>query len=268
MTAIRTLIATALVLTQPVFRVDAATPGIDPWGAPHGPAPTDPGPTDPGPSAEQEPAHAPGEAEPAPPPTNRPFDAADRRAPRRRVALMPRFAYRLGEAGRAVTPAPGYGLAGTIEIAYLRSPVGIEGLLGIDFSYDRFAAGEVGVVNDGMVRMFGYTRVISETSFILVHTAAVAVGPVRPYFTIGGGLGLGYFDSAAMELRPGSARDAHFLGRASLGMDVTLGRTWSVAIRGDYTAVRGISPFVTSDGRPLALFGDLFGLGAGVAYRF
>ncbi len=230
---------------------------------------------DPMPEPEPEPKAVGGDAEPAPAPPpppatpTREFREADRPLPRHRVALLPRFAYRLGEAGRTVTPAAGFGLAGTIEIAYLRAAAGLEAAVGIDFAYDRFAADEQGSTPvDGQEIRFGATRVVSETSFILVHTATASVGPVRPYLTIGGGLGLGYFGSAALDLRPGSARDTHLLGRVSLGVDIILNRAAYLALRADYTSVQNVSPFVTEDGRRLAVFGDLFNLGAGVAYRF
>ncbi|MBC8132454.1 MAG: hypothetical protein H7X95_05685 [Deltaproteobacteria bacterium] len=109
---------------------------------------------------------------------------------------------------------------------------------------------------------------ISETSFVLVHTAAVRLGITRPYLSVGAGIGLGYFDSPALALRPGTATDTHLLGRASLGVDVAVTRTWGIAVRADYTAVRRASAFRTDDGRSLALFGDLFAVAVGIAYRF
>jgi hypothetical protein len=267
-----------------VGRAHASVPGlIDDRALGIGGGNADPGP---GPAATPEPKRgAGGEAEPAPPPPAEPGASAVSAGaepglpPRHRMSVMPRFAYRLGNAGRAVSPAPGFGVGGTIEISYLRrgasagphdrSGAIFEAALGLDFAHDRFAISEQGSVTvDGMVETFGSTRVVSETSFVLVHTVAARVGRVRPYLTLGGGLGVGYFDSAASELRPGTARDAHVLGRASLGVDVTVTRSWNAAIRADYTAVRGASPLVTDAGRSLAIFGDLFDLGAGIAYRF
>ncbi len=238
----------------------------------------DPGP-DPGPTEAPEPKPAIGDAEAAPasqhPPSAPPplpiggaASAVDawRQGPRHRIAVMPRYVHRLSGPGLAVTPSSGFGIAGTIEIAYLRAVAGLEAALGIDFSYDRFASGEVAsVAFDSMPKTF---RVTSETSFVLVHTASARVGRMRPYLSVGAGVGIGYFDSAAPELNPGTANDAHALGRVSAGLDMTMARVWSASIRADYTAVRGISSLVTSTGDRLALFGDLFGLGAGLAYRF
>jgi hypothetical protein len=275
----------------PVARAHVAPPGvIDDRDLANGRAAVDPGP---GPAVAPEPKRGGGgDAEPAPAGStpesgNAALLAAveDGPPPRHRVSIMPRFAYRLGDAGRAVVPSTGFGVGGTIEISYLRVPgvrtgspstgprapsrVTWEAALGIDFAHDRFAISERGSVPiEGTETTFASTRVVSETSFVLVHTAAARVGWVRPYLTLGGGLGLGYFDSAASDLRPGSAREAHLLGRVAFGVDVTLAHSWIAAIRADYTAVRGASPMVTDTGRTLTIFGDLFDLGAGLAYRF
>jgi len=182
---------------------------------------------------------------------------------------MPRFSYRLGSPGLAVTPSAGFGIAGTFETTYLRLAEGLEAALGVDFSHDRFSRSEEGSVSvDNMTETFRSPRVTSETSFVLIHTASVQVSRLRAYLTLGAGVGLGYFDSAAQELRPGTARDTHALGRVSLGFDLKVSVDWQACLRADYTALRGVSSFVTEAGERLALFGDLFGLGVGLAYRF
>jgi hypothetical protein len=235
-----------------------------------------------GPEPAPKPRAAGGDAEaapviPPPPGFAEPVGEVRRTRRQRRIAVMPRFAYRLGDAGRAVTPAPGFGIGGNIEIAYLRwgggtdmgTSVGFAAALGLDFSHDRFATSEHGVVIiDGMSETFGATRVISETSFVLVHTVAAEMDHVRPYFTLGAGFGLGYFDSAAPDLKPGTAKGAHLLGRASIGVDVKITAVWSLCIRADYTSVRGAAPLVTDDGRRLLIFGDLLDMGVGIVYRF
>lgn len=273
---------------------EASNPDVTPQPLP---AARDPGPEpgpgagpdplpNPGPTEAPEPKHAIGDAEAAPamprPPSGAPYAApsppppspigsavsavdAWRQGPRHRIAVMPRYAHRLSGPGLAVTPSSGFGIVGTIEIAYLRAAAGLEAALGIDFSHDRFASGEVASVTLDNIKAF---RVTSETSFVLVHTASARAGRMRPYLSVGGGVGIGYFDSSAPELDPGTTSEAHALGRVSVGLDVAIARVWSTSIRADYTAVRGVSSLVTSTGDRLALFGDLFGLGAGLAYRF
>ena len=137
------------------------------------------------------------------------------------------------------------------------------------FSYDRFSTGERGVVTvDGTEQSFASTRVLSETSFLLTQAVVLSGGPLRPFLLLGAGLGLGYFDSAARELAPGSASGAHFLARAAVGADLRLRAALNLSVTAGFVTVRGDRPLVTSDGRRLPLFGDLLDLGVGVAYRF
>jgi hypothetical protein len=188
---------------------------------------------------------------------------------RDRIAVGARLGRRLGDAASAIPPGNGVGVVGTIELDYLHLGKSFAAALGVDFGYDRFATSEVGMVTvNGNVQTFGSTRVISETTFVLVHTAAVRVGRLRPYVSLGAGVGLGYFDSVAPTFSPGTARDTHLLGRAGLGLDVTVTDLWCLNVRADYTAVRGPSSLRTDDGRALPVFGDLLDLGAGIAYRF
>lgn len=250
--------------------IEMSAPGEAPLAPP---VARDPGPTDP-----PEPSHPPGDAEPAPAPASAPSPTGSalatgdsaRAGARHRIAVMPRYSYRLSSSGRAVTPSSGFGIGGTVETTYLRIAAGLEAAWGVDFSHDRFSSSEVGTVSvdNNQTATFRAPRVTSETSFVLVHTVAARAGRLRPYLTVGAGLGLGYFDSAALELQPGSARDAHALGRLALGVDVTVARDWCASMRAEYTAVRGVGVWTTDAGERLALFGDLFGIGAGIAYRF
>ncbi len=216
-----------------------------------------------------------GDAEPAPPVPGAPRAgggaSSDSGAAmgRHRVAVSARFAYRLGDAGRAVTPAAGYGIVGTYDFAYARPDDVIELAVGVDFSSDRFATGEQGVgTQAGVPASFSSTRVISENNFVLTHTVAFRVAPVRPFFALGVGVGVGYFDSVAPAYRPGYERDTHFLGRASLGLDLQVTEVWGITVRGDYTFVRGATAFMTDGGLALPLFGDVLDVNLGAAYRF
>ena len=275
-------IVIALAVTGTLRPAHAAMPGaIDDGGPEPGHGSGDPGPAA-APETKNKAGSGGGDAEPAPAaapasaPSPHPHEP--KTGPRHRIAVTPRFAYRLGDAGRTVTPASGFGLAGTYEFRYARVGLAVDTALGIDFAFDRFATGERGTCSGEFsgrqeclgraASTFASTRVISETSFILVHTVAARLGASRPYLTLGAGLGVGFFDSVQPDLSPGNATDAHVLGRATIGIDVTLGRVWSATLRADYTAVRAVSPFATSAGRTLPLFGDLFDVGVGVVYSF
>lgn len=191
------------------------------------------------------------------------------RAGRHRIAISPRFAYRLGDAGDTVKPAAGYGIAGTFDFTYARPDEVMDLAVGVDFSSDRFAIGEQGMTAQaGVPATFASTRVISDNNFVVTHTVAFRVDPVRPFFALGAGVGVGYFDSVATEYRPGYERDTHLLGRASMGLDILVTEVWGVTVRGDYTFVRRAAPFVTEGGQSLPLFGDLLDVNLGGVYRF
>jgi len=186
------------------------------------------------------------------------------RSGRHRVAFGLRFAYRLGDAGQAISPPAGYGIAGSYGFTYARVAEVLDLSAGVDFSSDRFAAGEQGVTATGP---YDSTRVLSENDFILAQTFALAAGPVRPFVVLGVGLGLGSFESVAPQYR-GQETDTHFLGRGALGLDIVVAPAWSVCLRGNYTAVRRAAPYVTNAGQTLPLFGDLLDIDVQAVYRF
>ena len=253
----------------------------DPGPEPAPPSPPNAGTDGAGLSATPSPSGTGGDAEPAPtepgsetaPPAT-PGPAGGRsgepRQHRRRGEVRPRFADRLGDAGRAVTPAAGFGIGGGYELTYARPAPHLDLAVGVDFSFERFATGETGTTttSDGGMQMYDTTRLITETTFLLTQAAGVSIGPFRPYVALGAGLGVGYLSSVAAEFLPGSLRDTQLLGRGSVGLDAELGRTWSASLRVDYTAVRAQSSLVTQDGRTLPVFGDLLDIGLGAVYRF
>jgi hypothetical protein len=246
-----------------------------PTGVPSEPASE--APSGGGGDAEPAPPSSGGDAEPAPisPAEGAPARAgADSdslaRGGRHRIAIAPRFAYRLGAAGRSIPPAAGYGVVGTFDFTYARPNDILELTLGVDFSSDRFATTEQGATTQagGEPATYASTRVISENSFILAQTFACRVGAVRPFVTLGVGAGFGYFDSVAVAYRPGHERDTQLLGRASVGLDILVSEIWGLTVRGDYTAARYTAPFVTETGQSLPLFGDVLDINVGALYRF
>jgi hypothetical protein len=188
---------------------------------------------------------------------------------RHRIAVAPRFAYRLGDAGRTISPAAGYGVGGTFEWTYARPARQVELALGVDFASDRFATAERGVTTQsGNAVPYDSTRLINESTFVLTHTVAFPAGPVRPFLTVGGGIGFGDFESIEVRYRPGSLQDRQLLGRVALGIDVVVTRIWFATLRVDYTAVRRTDRLLVESGGRLAVFGDLLDINLGLAYRF
>ena len=243
--------------------------------------PPPPGPASPPAPPPQPATSGGGDAEPAPgesapPPTTGAPVLSDTPAHggRHQLAFGARFAYRLGDAGQAISPAAGYGVVGGYSFTYVRVGDAVDLSLGVDFSSDRFATGEEGMGGNGAaVVSYSSTRVLSENDFLLEQTFALAAGAVRPFATLGIGVGIGSFESVAPQFRSpdsskGSETDAHALGRAALGLDVPAGSGWAVRLRGNYTAVRRAAPFVTATGQTLPLFGDLLDIDVQAVYRF
>jgi hypothetical protein len=185
------------------------------------------------------------------------------------LAIVPRFAVRLGQPADAVSPALGFALAGTFEVRYAAVAPLLELGLALEFSHHRFATGETGVViRNGVEEAFGSTRTVLETSFLVAQVLAARLGRVRPHLLVGAGIGLGHFDSAAREFAPGTANDTQLIARAAVGVDVALVGAMSLTVRSSYTAVRATRRLETETGASLPLFGDLFDVGVGVVYSF
>jgi len=217
-----------------------------------------------------------GDAEPAPPeppPAGLPPDFAPR-ATRHRVAVSPRFAYRLGAAAEEVGAHVGFGVGGTYEYIYATAASRLELALGTDFSLDRFGSAEKGTLTEGgVVTTYDATRVILENAFLLVHTAAANLGPARPFVTIGAGLGVGNVQTvspsfATTTSSSTSFHDLQFLARVSAGLDVVVTRVWRASLRLDYTAVRLADRIPTVTGATLPAFVDLLDVSLGLVYRF
>ena len=196
------------------------------------------------------------------------------RATRHRVAVSPRFAYRLGAAAEEVGAHVGFGVGGTYEYIYATAASRLELALGTDFSLDRFGSAEKGTLTEGgVVTTYDATRVILENAFLLVHTAAANLGPARPFVTIGAGLGVGNVQTvspsfATTTSSSTSFHDLQFLARVSAGLDVVVTRVWRASLRLDYTAVRLADRIPTVSGATLPAFVDLLDVSLGLVYRF
>jgi len=221
-----------------------------------------------------------GDAEPAPPepspdglPAGLPPDFAPRNA-RHRVAVSARFAYRLGSAAEEVGGHAGFGVGGTYEYTYAKAASRLELALGTDFSLDRFGSSEKGTLTEegGVVTTYDATRVILQNAFLLVHTVAAALGPARPFITVGAGLGVGNLQTVSPSFTvtgtSTSFHDLQFLARASAGVDVVVTRVWQASLRVDYTAVRLADDVATVSGTTLPAFVDLLDVNLGLVYRF
>src|SRR4051812_38658716 len=114
--------------------------------------------------------------EPAPAPAPRNVAPAPALEPSS-LAIHGRFAYRPGD---SVGPAPaaGFSLGATFEHRYL-TVADLLGLgVGVDFFYDHFARDTQFVTSE--------QQLLTQTSFVLLQTASIALGRVRPWVAAGG----------------------------------------------------------------------------------
>ena len=124
------------------------------------------------------------------------------------------------------------------------------------------------MVAPGVEQTFDGTRMLSETSFALLQTAAWRAGPVRPFVAAGVGVTIAYFSSPEIDLRPGSKDAVQPLARGVAGIDVAVSATTAVVLRVDYTHTFTRPTYTTNQAVTYSLFGDLLHVGAGLLVRF
>jgi hypothetical protein len=180
------------------------------------------------------------------------------------------FAYRLGNEGQSVGPAIGFSLGGEYERRYFATPPGLELGAGLDFFYDRFASDVTGsaMVAPGQEQAYAAQRLLSQTSFALIQTAAWRIGRVRPFVKLGFGATIAYFSSPELQFRPGSFDAVQPLGRAATGLSVVVYRNIALSLRIAYSHLFTRPVYRANDAATYSFLGDLFDLGLGVVMPF
>jgi hypothetical protein len=188
------------------------------------------------------------------------------------VAVLGRFAYRLGSEGSSVGPRAGYAIGGWFERRYARLTRVLELGVVADFSYDHFAMGVQGsqMVAPGVEQTYAADRVLTQTSFAALQSAAVALAgrAVRLWGAGGAGLTIAYFSSPELVFRPGNTTAVQPLARAAGGLDVRVTNDGAVTLRADYAHPFTRPTFTSETGQSYSLFGDLLEVGLGFLYRF
>jgi hypothetical protein len=186
------------------------------------------------------------------------------------VGVQLRFAYRFTGEGPTLRPTEGFSLGASLQRRYLRIAEVVDLGAGLDLFYDRFAEGVLGSAPDasGAEQSFDGQRLLTETSFALLQTVSLNLGPVRPWLGLGGGLTIAYFSSPEQELRPGSTSAVQPLARAGIGADIPLRGRAAVGVRADYSYLFTQPTFTTQAGQTFRPFGNLFDVGIGLLYRF
>jgi hypothetical protein len=218
--------------------------------------------------------------EPPPPPVapttpdpGAPSPGAPPDEPRPRLNSMTvaaRFAYRLGTDGSSLAPAAGFSLGASYQRRYLtladRLGLGVD----VDFFYDHFAADvqTAQPINNALASPPDAQRVISQTSFAALQTLAVDAAPVVLWLGAGAGVTVASLSTPEVALQPGALTAVQPLGRAAVGLDVTIAPRTAVGLRADFTHPLTHPTLTTTMGETYRPFGDLFDVGLGLLYRF
>lgn len=212
------------------------------------------------------------QAEPAPPPPGAPVVVTPTpppTTPDNTVGVYAGWGRRLGSEAQSVGPANGISVGGSYQRRYLTLGYGFELGVGIDFFYDKWQEGVTGstMIAVGEEQTFPGDRVISQTSFALLQTAAWRHGRARAFLGAGLGGTIAYFSTPELVFRPGSFDAAQPMFRGAAGLDVVLTHDTAIALRAGYTLVF-THPTYTPSTTTYSFLGDFLDLGGGVVFQF
>jgi hypothetical protein len=229
------------------------------------PTPTDPGPA-PGPSAPV------GPAEPAPLPSPSPPGAppAALVGPDRAqvIGIALGATRRVGQAAKDIPPRHGLVFSSQLGRRYLLVDDRVDLGLAFQFGFSRFAT-DVSVSAAPGQPPFEDVRTLTYYDLALLHTAALMLGPVRPFLAAGGGISLAHFSTIEPHLSPGEARTTRALLLGALGLDVmVIGDETRVGLELDGSYLIQPPSFAATDGRRRSLFGSRLALALWLRHAF
>jgi hypothetical protein len=212
------------------------------------------------------------QAEPAPAPPTAPVVATPAPpppVPDNTVGVYFGWGRRLGHWPDVVGPANGISVGGSYQRRYLPLGAGFELGAAFDFFYDKWQEGVTGstMVALGEEQTFPGQRVISQTSFALLQTAAWRHGRARAFLGVGLGGTIAYFSTPELLFRPGSFDAAQPMLRGAAGFDIVLTHDTAIAVRAGYTLVF-THPAYTPNTTTYSFLGDFLDLGGGVVFHF
>jgi hypothetical protein len=175
------------------------------------------------------------------------------------------YARRLGHEGQSIGPANGVSVGGDYERRYFDTPAGFELGGGLDFFYDRFSTDLSGsmLLDPGLAQ-----RIVSQTSFAVMQTAAWRRGRVRPFAKLGIGATIAFFSSPEIALRPGSFDAVQPFARGAAGLSVEVAGGVAVSLQGTFTHPFTRPVFTATDGTTYSFLGDVLDLGLGAVMQF
>jgi len=214
------------------------------------------------------PAHAQAVADPVEPTTS---EVPLPPPPRIAIFAIGRGSYRLPPAGDDVGPAIGFGIGFGGEYRYAHLWEILELGASLDLGYLRHSKGVTGVRTGpgGIDETFSSTRLIEDSQFVVMQTAALRF-ETQHRFWVGGGVGLaiGNFYSDEKDLRPGDLRAKRVAGRFAAGYEFDVSDEAFVGIRLDYSLMLLEPTYKTDTSQSLSIFGDTLTLGLTVGSRF
>jgi Outer membrane protein beta-barrel domain len=191
--------------------------------------------------------------------------------PRIAVFAIGRGSYRLPPAGSDVGPVLGFGIGFGGEYRYAHLWEILELGASLDLGYLRHSKGVTGVRTGpgGVEETFSSTRLVEDSQFVVMQTAALRF-ETQHRFWVGGGVGLaiGSFHSDEKSLRPGDARAKRIAGRFAAGYEYDLSDETFVGARMDYSLMLMEPTYKTATSQSLSVFGDTFTFGLTVGSRF
>ncbi len=187
------------------------------------------------------------------------------------IFAMGRGSYRLPPAGRDVGPAFGFGIGFGGEYRYAHLWEILELGASLDLGYIRHSKGVTGVRTGpgGIEETFSSTRLVEDSQFVVMQTAALRF-ETQHRFWVGGGAGLaiGNFHSDEKSLRPGDLSANRFAGRFALGYEYDFSDEAFVGARMDYSLMLTEPTYKCACAETLSIFGDTFTFGLTVGSRF
>jgi len=195
-----------------------------------------------------------------------PPEPADVTPPTNTVGLSAGAAYRLGT---ILAPPVGFSFGGSFNRRYAMPSPSLALGWELDFMFNRFATSVVGVSpgSGAQPTTFSGTRTTTATSFAVLQTLQVQIGPAHVWAGAGGGLSIGFLSSPEAELAGNSATAYQPFARVTVGGDYALDAQTAVGLRAGYAKML-TSASVNGVTSRWDVVGDLLDIHAGLFYRF
>jgi hypothetical protein len=214
--------------------------------------------------AQAEPAPAPaapaaptaGQAEPAPEEAVRPLP------PPFAIGVAVGLSHRLPAAGEDVPPSFGFSISAAVGYRYamLGERVALEVVAG--FAFQRYARSFQALAPSG-----SYTRELSIGDFVLMQSAALLLGPLRPSLAAGAGISLGHYRSPENAAMPDEERETLVVLQGQAGLDYPINPEMDVGLRADLAAPLARPTLTTAHG-DIRVFGPRLAVRLAFQVRF